>query len=51
MDALEVQYALQQKIGISECNKEHFNFAVFSCYYVEHFCVHYDSDVIVVHMS
>lgn len=51
MDALHVQYALQQKNRVSECNKMHFNFAVFSRYYVKHFHVHYASDLIVVDIS
>lgn len=51
MDAPSVQHAFQQNNGISKCNKMHFNFAVFSRYYVEHFHGHYASDLIVVDMS
>jgi len=37
MHALHVQHALQQKSGVSDCNKMHFNCAVYSCYYAGHF--------------
>ncbi|PKU39620.1 rho gtpase-activating protein 15 [Limosa lapponica baueri] len=50
MGALHVQYALQQKNEISDCNKMHFNFAVFSHDYVEHFHVYFASDLIVVNL-
>lgn len=43
--------ALQQKNGINECNKMHFNPEVFSCCCVEHFHVQCAFDLIVVLVS
>lgn len=43
--------ALQQKSGIGESNKKQLELPVFSHYYVEHFHIHYASDLMLVHMS